>query len=123
MRNWVIPPSMLDSDEALEWLRWVDRIQKSVCARYIGEPVVAFEHDRGPAPSVEDEGIVRAQYGPVAIIASLGPEERREGKNVLAPYGFAAAAPGMMAGHIMQTAGDKKTESVSYAIEKNKAWR
>ena len=31
----------------LEWLRWLARIQQSISARYVGEPVLAFEHEPG----------------------------------------------------------------------------
>ncbi len=31
----------------LEWLRWLARIQQSIVARYVGEPVLAFEHEPG----------------------------------------------------------------------------
>src|SRR3990167_8409688 len=44
-----------------EWLRWLDRVQKSIGARYVGRSVNNFRHDRGPRPRVKDDGVIRAQ--------------------------------------------------------------
>ena len=41
----------LAQDVPREWLAWLDRLQKSVCARYIGEPLADFSHDRAPSIS------------------------------------------------------------------------
>ncbi|MCY3021895.1 MAG: hypothetical protein NTW87_23030, partial [Planctomycetota bacterium] len=95
----------LTQDAPREWLKWLDRLQKSVVARYIGQPVTAFVHDRGPAPSVEDDGLIRATYGNVRIVANLGPQPRKEDGRVLAPYGFHAAAPGLVAANLGEAAG------------------
>jgi hypothetical protein len=84
----------LKNDAPREWLRWLDRLQKSVCARYIGEPVSAFQHDRGPNPTVAHDGVIRATYGPVTVAANLGPEVRDD----LPPFGFRATADGLVAG-------------------------
>lgn len=88
-----------------EWLRWLDRIQKSVCSRYTGEPLGEFTHDRQPlfqtgadARSADDDGIIRATYGPVRISANLGPVPRTVDGRRLAPYGFYASSPNMTAG-------------------------
>jgi hypothetical protein len=89
----------LANDAPREWLRWLDRLQKSVCARYIGEPVQAFAHDRGPQPSVDHDGALRATYGLVQVLANLGPEPR-EG---LPGFGFRADAPGMRAADLEGT--------------------
>ena len=49
----------LANDGPREWLRWLDRLQKSVCARYVGEPVRAFQHTRRAGPG-EDALSLRA---------------------------------------------------------------
>ncbi len=127
---------------AMGWLAWLDRIQKSVCARYTGEPVAAFVHTRAEAntehrtPSIEhrstdstansqqptpntqssstlaprppplpDDGMIRAQYGSVKIVANLGPDPRDADGRALAGFGFRATAPGMVAGHLQSLAG------------------
>lgn len=96
------------------WLAWVDRIQKSVCARTTGEPVGAFEHRQSdtrrstpdtPSPLGPDDGVMRAEYGPVRVAANLGPAPRAEDGRELAGFGFRATAPGMVAGHLRALAG------------------
>ncbi|MGQ9731941.1 MAG: hypothetical protein ACUVX8_11810 [Candidatus Zipacnadales bacterium] len=101
--------SALTCDAPREWLRWLDRLQKSVCARYVGEPVIAFAHERGTDPTPEHDGVLRATYGPVSIVANLGPE----GRDGLPPYGFRASAPGMVAGNLAGSA----EESASFVVE------
>ena len=56
--SYVIRAKDLENPDRREWLRWLDRIQKSVCARYIGEPVQGFEHEQPSEPSADD-GILR----------------------------------------------------------------
>jgi len=103
------------------WLAWVDRIQKSVCARATGEPVGVFEHRQSaeanagqpkgtppvarPSSLPEDDGVMHAEYGPVRITANLGPAPRTEDGRELAGFGFRATAPGMVAGHLHALAG------------------
>ncbi|MDH7571755.1 MAG: hypothetical protein QHJ73_19415, partial [Armatimonadota bacterium] len=87
----------LKQDGPREWLRWLDRLQKSVCARYVGEPVRAFVHDWGANPTMEDDGVLRAAYGPVEVVANLGPRARRVAGHDLPPFGFYASAPGVVA--------------------------
>ncbi|NQT54305.1 hypothetical protein HQ576_19765, partial [bacterium] len=117
----------LERPATREWLRWLDRVQKSVVARYVGKPVVAFEHDRGPKPTVDDDGVIRAQYGDVRIVANLGPHPRQEGELHLAPYGFVATAPGLVAANLAKVGGvDFGDEGVSFVVEtrggKTDAW-
>jgi len=114
----------LANDAPREWLRWLDRVQKSVCARYVGRPVEAFEHDRGPAPTADDDGTLRATYGSVRIAANLGPAPRTEAGRVLAPFGFRAEAPpadgrpGVVAANLGRLGGlDFGREGVSFVVE------
>ena len=99
-----------------EWLDWLDRVQKSVCARYIGQPVVAFAHDRGTNILTEPNGLIRATYGQVNIAANLSPSPRLEGAQELAPFGFLASAPGMIAAHLDSAPGQ---EGPSFVVEDN----
>ena len=97
--------SALTQDAPREWLAWLDRLQKSVCARYIGEPLRDFAHDRAPLfatggdPRREsDDGVLRSTYGNVRLLANLGDVPRTVDDVKLPPYGFHADAPGMTAG-------------------------
>ena len=64
----------LDQPATRQWLLWLDRVQKSVCARYVGEPVTAFTHAWGTNVANPDNGVIQATYGPVSILANLGPQ-------------------------------------------------
>lgn len=113
-----VQAAALAEDAPREWLRWLDRLQKSVCARYVGEPIRAFEHDRGPTPTVEDDGLLRATYGPVEIVANLGPKPRLEAGHLLPPYGFYATAPGMIAANLKSWGeNDFGDEGTSFVTE------
>lgn len=97
--------SALSQDAPREWLAWLDRLQKSVCARHLGTPLRSFKHDRAPLfatggdPRREsDDGIIRATYGDVSLLANLGDVPRTLDGHDLPAYGFRAAAPGMTAG-------------------------
>lgn len=106
--------SRLDDNGFTQWLAWIDRVQKSVAARYIGEGVAAFDHQWGAVPGTADPGRIAASYGPVDLIANLGPGPRAESGRTLAPHGFVAEAPGMMAGHLMDPGG---TGPVRFVVE------
>lgn len=100
-----------------EWLKWVDRIQKSVCARYVGEPVAAFEHRQG-TEALGDDGVIRATYGPVQLTANLSPGFRSEAGRELTGYGFLATASGLVAGNLRRLAGfDFGDEGASFVAE------
>jgi hypothetical protein len=100
-------------DSPREWLNWLDRLQKSICARYVGQPITRWQHARGASPTLSDDGIIRATYGPVQITSNLGPTARMVDNRTLAPYGFYATAPGMSAGHLMVD-----SEPVSFVVQK-----
>jgi len=108
----------LKQDARREWLRWLDRIQKSVCSRYVGKPIYAFEHDRSSSADLQDDGIMRATYGSVDIVANLGPEARIENSNELAPHGFYATAPGMIAANLKRSGEmDFGNDGISFVVE------
>jgi hypothetical protein len=128
----------LAHDGPREWLRWLDRLQKSVCARYVGQPLQAFEHDRGRQPTVEDDGILRAVYAierpgqtgptpmpapgephvPLQVVANLGPESRVERGRHLTAHGFHVTAPGLIAGRLRKVgATDYGADGVSFVVE------
>jgi len=91
----------LDQPPVRQWLLWLDRVQKSVCARYVGEPVTAFSHAWGTNAANPDNGILQATYGQVKIVANLGPQPLGTSNLTLAPFGFCATAPGMVAANVL----------------------
>ena len=96
----------LDNQANLSWLRWLDRIQKSVCARYVGRPLTGLAHERGE-PTEDDDGLLHAQYEDLRITANLGPTARHVEGYELAPYGFVARAPELLAGSL-SSVGDHR---------------
>ena len=100
-----------------EWLNWLDRIQKSVCARYVGQPVAAFTHEQA-ADAASDDGVIRATYGPVQLAVNLGPTVRREAGRELPGYGFYATAPAVVAGNLKRLADiDFGDEGICFVSE------
>jgi hypothetical protein len=91
----------LDQPRIRQWLLWLDRLQKSVCALYVGEPVTAFSHAWGTNAANPDNGILQATYGQVNIVANLGPQPLGTSNLTLAPFGFCATAPGMVAANVL----------------------
>lgn len=107
--------SELTRDNRRQWLLWLDRLQKSVCAPYIGEPVKGFDHDRG---GTGDEGVIRAGYGPVNLTANLEPKTVTENGKTLAPYGFYATAAGMVAANLQRVGSTEfGDEGVSFVTQ------
>jgi hypothetical protein len=105
----------LDQPASRQWLLWLDCLQKSVCARYVGEPVTAFSHAWGTNVSNPDNGVLLATYGQVNITANLSPQPLGTSELTLAPFGFRAAAPGMVAANVLP-AGQS---AVSYVVATN----
>ena len=111
-----MPARALREPRRLEWLRWLARIQQSISSRYVGEPVRAFAHEPGGAGA--DDGVIRATYGPVRLVANLGPDPRPAGSHLLAGFGFQASAPGLVAGDLRRLAGhDFGPEGASFIVE------
>ncbi len=100
------PASVIATQDApREWLAWLDRLQKSVVARHLGQPVRDFRHDRAPLfatpgdPRREsDDGVLTATYGDVSFACNLGDVPRTVAEHSLPAYGFRAEAPGVTAG-------------------------
>lgn len=115
----LINDEVRDGQKVREWLKWLSVLQRKVCARYIGEPLVFFEHERDDAKlREEDGGVIRAVYGSVRIVANLNSKPLEEGKHILAPHGFLATAPNLVAGKLLRIGGiDFGDEGVSFVVE------
>jgi hypothetical protein len=106
----------LDRDSTAQWLLWLDRIQKSVSARYTGEPLHSFSHVWGTNPVDPDNGVMQATYGPVNILANLGSQPLVTNDFTLAPYGFLVSAPDMEAAHMLPQEGSS-LNPIAYVME------
>jgi len=105
----------------LGWLQWLDRLQKSVCSRYVGQPLTDFSHDRGAAAMAHD-GVMRSEFGDLQITANLGPESRMVNDRILAPYGFLAQAPGLIAANLANVGRHSFGRSgISFVAQKTEA--
>jgi len=116
-----VTTEMLKQDEHAQWLAWLSRLQRSVCARYLGEPLRAFTHDRAPLLAAggdprraSDDGTLDATYGDVRLRCNLGDVPRAVAGMALPAYGFRADAPGLTAGfapdgtgYVTQRDGDR----------------
>jgi len=113
--------ALMQDERVREWLKWLSVLQKSVCARYLGEPLVAFEHEReDEKASWDDDGVIRAIYGSVRIVANLNSKALRESGRVISPYGFYATAHNVIAANL-QSVGDFDfgDEGISFVVERN----
>lgn len=114
--SFVASARALGEDRPREWLRWLAQVQRSVCARYAGVPLRAFEHVQGTEEEGCD-GVTRATYARLQLAANLDPNARREGGIELAPYGWHAQADGMRAGHLRELAGVAPEHGVNFVAE------
>lgn len=118
----LINDEVRDGKKVREWLKWLSVLQRTVCAQYVGEPLIAFEHERDDANlGEEDGGVIRAVYGQVRIVANLNSKAVKEGEHTLASYGFLATAPNIVAGKLREVNGiDFGDDGVSFVVEDRK---
>ena len=99
--TYVLPVEDLDDVARRQWLRWIDRMQKSVAARYIGQEIQSFDHHWGTNTVNPDNGVIASGYGDIDVIANLGPQSLTTNGWTLPGYGYLATAPGLVAGHLI----------------------
>ncbi|MBU0679281.1 MAG: hypothetical protein KJ626_14360 [Verrucomicrobia bacterium] len=116
--TYVVRDEEVESTPIRQWLYWIDRLQKTVCARYIGEPVYSFEHHWGTNAVDTDNGFIAAKYGTVEVTANLGPNPMSTNGWTLAPYGYIAESPDMLAACIIPPG---KSDSLAYVVQTNSA--
>lgn len=108
----------LPQDGPRQWLLWLDRLQKSVCSRYVGQPLSEFAHERGADAADDEDGWLRARYGKLQVVANLSPRPRKSQHAELAPWGFVATAPGLVAASLQTLDGtDFGEEGVSFITQ------
>jgi autotransporter-associated beta strand protein len=103
----------LNETNLREWIAWIGRVQKSVAGRYIGGGVGAFDHQWGANLATPDNGSIAATYGPVNLVANLDPQNLLSGGRTIAPHGFVATAPGMIAARMIQPGGSTPVRFVA----------
>lgn len=110
MMSWANPVQ----EQQRHWLYWLDRLQKSVCARYAGGGVSKFEHSR---PRPDSDGVIRAVYGPISVTANLDSAPLQEGDFLIAPGGHHCKGDGMESGYLL--ACGTFTEPTSFVVDGN----
>ena len=111
--TYVLYPGDLGTPATRQWLLWIDRLQKSVASRYIGQGLGAFTHNWGASSG---NGSIDATYGSVAVGANLDNTNRAVGGRTLAPHGFVATAPGLVAARMIEPGG---SQPVNFVAETN----
>ncbi len=115
-----VSKNKLAKPEYLEWLRWIDRIQKSVAAEYMGTELKSFSHNWLFNVKSDDDGIICSTYGDVDITSNLSPYLITIKDMQLSAYGFLVRSPKVEAGALAKVAGQVfDGEGMCYVIEKN----
>ncbi|HBC86843.1 MAG TPA: hypothetical protein DCZ94_07815 [Lentisphaeria bacterium] len=115
-----VSKNKLAKPEYLEWLRWIDRIQKSVASEYMGTELKTFKHRWGDIKNPEDDGLITARYGDTSIISNLSPVHIKIAGFELAPYGFFVSSPKVEAGALATAGGQIFDGSgMGYILEKH----
>jgi hypothetical protein len=108
----------LQQEGPRQWLRWLDRLQKSVCSRYVGQPLTDFAHQRDAQAADDDDGWLQARYESLQVVANLSPRPRTVQNAKLAPWGFTVTAPGLVAANVQTVGGtDFGDEGVSFVTQ------
>jgi hypothetical protein len=114
--------SALEQDGPRQWLLWLDRLQKSVCSRYVGQPLSDFAHQRDARAAADDDGWLQARYDSLQVVANLSPRPRSVQNAQLAPWGFIVTAPGLVAANVQSLGGtDFGEEGVSFVTQGDEA--
>jgi len=90
---------------ARQWLLWLDRLQKSVCARYFAKPLDEFTHHWAADLPTHENGTIGARYGDLRVVANLDSQPKLQFGRELAGYGFLVSAPGLVAAQLETLAG------------------
>ena len=84
------------------WIERLAQIQRDVCSRIAGQPLVSWRHDRGPMLARRgfdpcdgaDDGIVVARWGGgIRCLVNLGDVPRTVEGVDLEPYGYRVEMP------------------------------
>ncbi len=108
--------SNIEKPDFIEWLRWTDRIQKSVISEYVGVELSSFSHKWGDPKNPEDEGVIRTSYGPVSIVANFGPKPLKDAGREIAPEGFYAKGASFSAGSLSSIGGVAVPDGASFVV-------
>ncbi|MFQ6098812.1 MAG: hypothetical protein ACE5O2_13875, partial [Armatimonadota bacterium] len=106
MIDFIAPAAAREGTRQLEWLRWLDALQKEVCCRYMESPLDDFRY--------LSARVTRSRFGDVTIINNQAEEPYRVNEDVqVAPFGFYLTAPdGLLAGIFTEFSGRRYDEEL-----------
>jgi len=111
-----ISPEALDLPAKRHWLAWLSRLQRSIVSRLMTEPLDEWTYLTGD--------VIRARYGPVTIVANVGPQPYAlNARTTLAGYGFLATVQGdPTAGLLTRWEGVEQPAAVGFVREGDELW-
>ena len=107
----------VSDQSALEFIKWMDRLQKSLASKYVGEKMYEFSHEWENVGAPGEEGRIRSKYGNISIFANMSDNPFQDGIYTVAPDGFIAEGDGVKAGMVVGINGIKVAQPCGYVVE------
>jgi len=107
------------SFQTFEWIKWLDVVQKTLSAKYIGANLKNFEHTWENLHTRDASGVIRSQYDNISIVANLQEKTLREGNMELPSNSFYAKGKDFSVGGIIACGDFKVNDRTWYALEGN----
>jgi hypothetical protein len=109
-------PSALDTPAVQHWLSWLSRLQHGIVSPLMTEPLDEWAY--------LTDSVVKAQYGPVTVVANVGPEPYPlDERTTLAGYGFLATVRGgPRAGLLTRWNGLEQPGAVGFVQDGDDVW-
>jgi len=131
--SYVCDATGLGSAERMRWLAWLDALQKNVCSRYAGLPLLDYRY-----PFREDDGsggrdVIVTSYPGMDVVVNTGREPvavadiaKRGEEGLAVPsalpdldgFGFYVSADGLRAGALRDPQGDAYAFCARYASDR-----
>ncbi len=107
----------------LHFIKWMDRLQKSIVSKYIGAKMKSFKHWWQDVNKQGGDGYIRSQYGNIKIFANMTDAPVAEGDVIVSDDGFIAEGDGVKAGMVDSINGVASgLPFCGYVVDGLKAW-
>lgn len=113
-----------ENAERMEFAKWLDVLQKNVVSKYIGKKMRRFSHKWRDVSKDIDDGIYRAKYGDIKVVANMSEFPLEEKNAAISAGGFQASGDGVYAGIVDSLGGIAGGEGCGYAVNtaSKKVW-